>query len=261
MGMTRTLSLGLTQALHLTLKKIQPMAAQTVDLLTATGRVLAERIVAKVDVPSIDASLKDGYAVVSGAVARASRSHPVTLEFNGVMAAGGNRDICVTPDTTVRVLTGAKIPTGADAVVAEEFTTVGDKTVTIQIGAEPGRNVLNKGSDVRAGEVVARKETLLTPGLVGLLAAAGHSNVDVTRMPHVALLATGDEVVPPGRPLSEGKRYASNITTLEKGFPVFTALKGKSRLRSMAEAEALAAICEGETKLDAGSIVEAQLLT
>ncbi len=212
--MTRTLPLGLTQAVQMTLEQIRPLGLQSVDLLAATDRILAEDIVAKVDSPSIDASLKDGYAVVSQTVAQASHDQPVKLQSNGVMAAGGDHDIQVTPDSTVRVLTGAKIPPGADAVVAEEFTSANKETITIQIDAEPGRNILFKGSDVRAGEVMAQKGTLLTPGLIGLLAAAGHSKVSVVRSPHVAMLATGDEVVAPGQPLPEGKLYASNITTL-----------------------------------------------
>ncbi len=214
MGMTRTLPLGLAQAVQMTLEQIRPLGSESVELLPATDRILAEDILAKVDSPSIDASLKDGYAVVSKQVAHATRERPVRLQPAGVMAAGGTHDIRVTSENTVRVLTGAKIPPGADAVVAEEYTMAEREIIAIQIDAEPGRNILFRGSDVKTGEVVAQKGTLLAPGLIGLLAAAGHSRVAVVRSPHVAMLATGDEVVAPGQPLPEGKLYASNITTL-----------------------------------------------
>jgi molybdopterin molybdotransferase len=204
----------LEQALQLTLEWIHPLAAEHVEIVEGSDRILAQDIISKVDSPSIDASLKDGYAVISRQVASATENTPVQLELIGCIAAGDGADIRVRPDTTVRVLTGAKIPPGADAVVAEEFVVVRDNRVTVQIDAEPGRNILPKSSDVACGQIVARKGTPLGPGLVGLLAAAGHSRVDVFRRPVVALIATGDEVVAPGKPLPDGKLYASNVATL-----------------------------------------------
>lgn len=212
--MVRTLPVGLDQALKLTLEGVRPLPVERVELLEGLNRVLAQDVTAKVDSPSIDASLKDGYAVISSQVDGASKENPVRLELIGRMAAGGSDDLRVRPGTTVRVLTGAKIPQGANAIVAEEFVVADNASVLVQIDAEPGRNILPKSSDVARGQTVARRGTLLTPGLVGLLAAAGHSHVDVVRRPEVAIIATGDEVVAPGRPLPEGKLYASNITTL-----------------------------------------------
>jgi molybdopterin molybdotransferase len=210
----RTLPLGLGQALKLTLDGVDPLPLERVELLEGLNRALAKDVVAMVDSPSIDASLKDGYAVISGQVDGASKESPVRLELIGSMAAGGSDDLQVRPDTTVRVLTGAKIPHGANAVVAEEYVVADNKSVLVQIDAEPGRNILPKSCDVARGQTVARRGTPLTPGLVGLLAAAGHSHVEVVRRPEVAIIATGDEVVAPGRPLPDGKLYASNITTL-----------------------------------------------
>jgi molybdopterin molybdotransferase len=205
---------GLDQALKLTLEGVRPLSVERVELLEGLNRVLAQDVSARVDSPSIDASLKDGYAVISSQVDGASKETPVRLELIGSMAAGGSDDLRVRPDTTVRILTGAKIPRGANAVVAEEFVVAENTSVLVQIDAEPGRNILPKSSDVARGQTVARRGTLLTPGLVGLLAAAGHSHVEVVRRPEVAIIATGDEVVAPGRPLPDGKLYASNITTL-----------------------------------------------
>jgi molybdopterin molybdotransferase len=212
--MHRQLPLGLDQALQMTLESIGPLAVEDVSLLDSLGRALAADVHAKVDSPSVDASLKDGYAVRSQQVEGASKEHPVNLRLVGYQAAGGTEDVEVLPGTTVRVLTGAKIPSGADAVVAEEFATATEELITFFRDAEPGRNILPKSSDVASGKVVAHRGTVVTPGLVGLLAAAGHDRLSVVRCPDVAIIATGDEVVAPGQPLPEGKLFASNITTL-----------------------------------------------
>ncbi|MGD9878051.1 molybdopterin molybdotransferase MoeA [Desulfococcus sp.] len=208
------LAIGLEEALGMTLDRVVPLAAETVALIEGVDRVVSHDLAALVDSPSVDASLKDGYAVLSEEVAAASAEHPVRLSVTGMMAAGEKQDIRVVPGTTVRVLTGAKIPTGADAVVSEEFVRIEGREVLVGTFAEIGRNILARGSDVGRGKVVARKGSRLTPGMVGMLAAAGHSSVSVIRTPMVGILATGDEVVAPGQPLPEGKLYASNITTL-----------------------------------------------
>lgn len=212
--MVRILPVGLDEAQKLTLEYVQPLPIERLELLEGLNCAVAAPHKALVDSPSIDASMKDGYAVISREVADASKDTPVRLELTGHMAAGGNQDVHVTPGATVRVLTGAKIPPGADAVVAEEFVRVDEKGVTVFIDAEPGRNVLPRGSDVAVGQTIADAGQLLTPGLAGLLAAAGHRRVDVVRSPRVAIIATGDEVVALGAPLPEGKLYASNMITL-----------------------------------------------
>lgn len=212
--MVRTLPLGLDEALKMTLDRIQPLPVEDVALLDGLDRALAADVYARVDSPSIHASLKDGYAVISSQVAGASRERPVRLKLAGWVAAGGRLDAVVSRDTTVRVLTGARIPEGADAVVAEEFTTAAADMISFYKDAEPGRNILPKSSDVAMDQIVARRGQRLSPGLVGLLAAAGHDRLRVVRQPNVAIVATGDEVVAPGQPLPEGKLFASNITTL-----------------------------------------------
>ncbi len=208
------LAVGLEEALEMTLARIAPLGWETVDLHESVDRVASEDVASMVDSPSVDASLKDGYAVLSREVAEASSERPVRLSLAGIAAAGGRQDVRVAPGTAVRVLTGAKIPDGADAVVSEEFVTVDGEAVHVGIFAEPGRNILARGSDVARGKTVVEKGGRLTPGMVGILAAAGHSRVPVFRTPRVGILATGDEVVAPGKPLPEGKLYASNITTL-----------------------------------------------
>jgi molybdopterin molybdotransferase len=212
--MIRTLPLGLEDALKLTLEQTHPLAAIRVELLDGLNLALSEDTLAKVDSPSIDASLKDGYAVISSEVQGATRECPVRLKLAGKVFAGDNQETRVARGTAVRVLTGAKVPPGANAVVSEEYTTTEEDGVMICIDAEPGRNILPKGTDVAVGRIVAEKGRLVTPGLAGIMAAAGHKHVTVVRSPLVAIIATGNEVVAPGQPLPEGKLYASNMTTL-----------------------------------------------
>lgn len=211
--MTREL-IGYSEALSLTLGNISSLDRETVGLSECQDRVAACDLNALVDSPSVDASLKDGFAVCSSDIEDASNENPVTLQLLGTAAAGtpfagSMRNMCA-----VRILTGGKIPHGADAVVAEEFTTIDGDTVIVTSHSEAGRNIFLRGKDVTSGECLVRRGTRLSPGLVGILAAAGHNGVPVFQRPRVAMIATGDEVVMPGRPLPEGKVHASNLATL-----------------------------------------------
>ena len=203
-----------TRALQLTLDSISPLDSEVVPVLQLPGRVAARDLYALVDSPSIDASLKDGYAIRSGDIAHASSENPVRLRLIGAVSAGGRFEGEVVPGSAVRILSGARIPSGAEAVVSEEFTHNDGDWVTVATHAEPGRNILRKGSDVCAGQFMVSAGTFLRPAQVGLLAAAGHSQVPVVRRPRVAIIATGDEVVAPGEALPEGKLFASNLITL-----------------------------------------------
>lgn len=212
--MTEGLTIGLDEALKMTLERIIPLESEAIDLLESVDRIAAEECFAEIDSPSVDASLKDGYAVLSGDVACAAPENPIRLKLLGCQTAGGRQDLRVEPGTTVQVLTGAKIPEGANAVVSGEFAYPDDDHILFVNDAEPGRNILARGSDVSAGKSIVKAGQRLTPGMTGLLAAAGHGRVKVFRVPLVAVAATGDEIVAPGHPLPEGKLYASNITTV-----------------------------------------------
>jgi molybdopterin molybdotransferase len=161
----------------------------------------------------MDSSRKDGYAVLSHEVADATAENPVRLRVLGSMTAGGEKDFQIRPGTAVRVLTGARIPTGANAVVSEEFVKKRNHDVLIENSAEP-KNILPRGGDVAFGKCILRTGQKISPGLAGLLAVAGHSMVPVFRNPVVGIIGTGDEIVEPGNHLAEGKLYASNIITL-----------------------------------------------
>ena len=208
------MSLGLQEALRLTLESIKPLPVESVELIESLDRTTAADLYALVDSPSMDASLKDGYAVLSSEVAAATPEKPVRLRRAGYLAAGEENHLELKPGTTVRVLTGACIPAGANAVVAEEFVKPEGNDVLVTIFAEPGRNILPRGSDVAFQKCIIRSGRQISPGIVGLLAAAGHSMVPVFKKPTVGIVGTGDEIVAPGDSITEGKLYASNLMTL-----------------------------------------------
>ncbi len=174
----------------------------------------ASDLYALVDSPSMDVSRKDGYAVLSREITDASAARPARLRLSGSAAAGGEKRLSLRAGTTARVLTGARIPAGADAVVAEEFTRQQDGYVLIEEPVKKGKNVLPRGGDVHSGTRILTPGQKISPAVAGLLAAAGHSVVPVFGSPVVGIIGTGDEIVEPGRPLTEGKLYASNIVTL-----------------------------------------------
>jgi molybdopterin molybdotransferase len=210
----KKLSLGLGKALSITLEHIKPLAVENLKLAESTDRVAASDLYALVDSPSVDSSLKDGYAVVSHDIADATPEMPVRLKLAGHLAAGGKKDIELKSGTTIRVLTGARIPAGADAVVSEEFTKPEGNDVLVMNFAEPGRNIQPRGRDVESRSCIIKQGQQISPGIIGLIAAAGHSMVPVFKKPTIAIIGTGDEIVLPGDPLAEGKLFASNIVTI-----------------------------------------------
>ena len=202
------------EAYELTINNIHPLPAELVTLLDATGRVAAQDLRAQVDAPTVNVSLKDGYAVHPQDVAQATAESPVRLTVLGTIAAGGEWRTEIGHGQTARILSGAPVPEQLGSVLAEEFTRRDGEQVLAFSHAASGRNILWKGSDVRKGDVLVKAGETLRPTLVGLLAAGGYEHVPVVRQPKVHILATGDEVLAPGEPLLEGKLYASNLVTL-----------------------------------------------
>ena len=182
-----------------------------VDIGKSLKRVTARSVKAEVDSPSVDSSIKDGYAVISSDVAHASPSRPIELKISGVAGAGTQSKRVILHGTAIRILSGAMIPEGADAVLADEFAEEDSGLVRAFADAHRGRNILYRGTDVSLGETLAESGSELTPGLIGLLVAGGVSKVPVFSRPRIALLATGDEVLLPGKPIKRGKLYASNV--------------------------------------------------
>ncbi len=203
--------IGFAQALDLARKNISTLGHETVPTSELVGRVCAEDAIALIDYPSTDSSLKDGYAVVSREVAHADEENPVVLKVTGILGAGDPCHLAVTPGHTVRVLSGASIPGGADAVLAEEFAREEIEEIKAFACAERGRNILVKGSEISEGELLVSAGEVLTPAKISLAVAGGIEGVSVFRRPTVGLLATGDEVMLPGRRPEKGKLFASNL--------------------------------------------------
>ena len=206
--------IGFKEALDLTLANVHKGPTETLPLNRLTGRILAENIISLVDCPSLSSSRKDGYAVQSSDLAGASAENPVSLKVVGCLAAGETSGLNITKGQAVRITTGAPLPDGADAVLSEEFCLRTEDIISAINTAESGRNIQARGKDIRRKEPVAGKGSRLTPPLIGLLAAAGHESANVYSLPRVAVIATGDEVVAPGKPLPAGKLYASNMVEI-----------------------------------------------
>jgi molybdenum cofactor synthesis domain-containing protein len=190
---------------------VEPAAAEEVPIEEALGRILAEDVLARDSLPPWDDSAMDGYAVRSADVAGATGSHPIVLRVTGEVAAGHAATTEVTPGTAQRVLTGAPMPPGADAVVRVEDTDAAAGVaelpgrVAIRVAVGAGTAVRTAGSDVRAGDPVLGTGSSIAPRHVAALVAGGRALVRVYARPRVAVLATGDELVPPGVPLDTAR--------------------------------------------------------
>jgi molybdopterin molybdotransferase len=203
--------IGFTEALELTLANVSAVGSEKIPLLSAVGRILAEEVKATVDSPSVSTSRKDGYAVLPEDLRSASPATPVRLKLVGSLSAGEMRPVGIRSGEALRVTTGALIREANLSVISEEFCRLDGETIACLNTAEPGRNILQRGTDVRCGDIVAASGARLSPPLLGLIAAAGHAAVQVGQVPRTAVIATGDEVVAPGEPLPPGKLYASNM--------------------------------------------------
>jgi molybdopterin molybdotransferase len=205
--------ISLEQA-HQEIRKLQPLKPVVMSLDDALGRVCAEDVYALASCPSIDSSLKDGFAVIASEIDNASDASPVELAVVGALVAGDDSDsVLVKKGQAVRIMTGAPVPAGATSVVASEFTEVIGDTLIVRADAKVGRNILSKGSDVRRGELVALKGTVLRPAHLGLLASAGLGSLLCFPLVKVAITATGSELVWPGEDITPGKVAASNMVT------------------------------------------------
>ena len=188
--------LGVGEATALILDGVAPLPAEQVRLPDAMGRVLAGDVVAPRDLPPWRNASMDGYAVLAADIAGASPAVPVTLAVVDEIPAGALPRRAIGRGEAARIMTGAPLPEGADTVVRVEDTDRGRTTVAVADSRDAGANIRPRGEDSRAGDVAVATGTLVTPGVLGLLAAVGAASVAVHRRPRVAMLSAGDELVP-----------------------------------------------------------------
>jgi molybdopterin molybdotransferase len=206
--------LTVAQARDRILARIAALDSETVALTSARGRVLAEEVRSERDVPPFANSAMDGYAVRAHDVAQASAAQPVRLRVLGEIRAGAPPPGAVQPQTALRIMTGAMIPEGSDAVVRVEDTAEHDGTVDVRVPVAAGTSLRGAGSDLRRGDLLATAGRVVTPGLIGVLASAGHVAVHCIRRPRVLVLTTGDELREPGEVLGPGQITNTNRYTL-----------------------------------------------
>ncbi|MEV5413186.1 gephyrin-like molybdotransferase Glp [Thermopolyspora sp. NPDC052614] len=192
------------------LSTVRAPAPLELDLDQALGTTLAENVASPVALPPFDNSAMDGYAVRTQDVAGASEARPVTLPVMDDVAAGDGATYAVGRGMTARIMTGAPMPGGADAVVPVEWTDGGKVRVEIRRAPEVGYAIRRSGEDVRPGQVVVPAGTRIGPAQLGILAGVGRRRVRVVPRPRVVVMSTGSELVPPGSPLTPGKIYESN---------------------------------------------------
>ncbi|GEL96069.1 molybdopterin molybdotransferase MoeA [Cellulomonas composti] len=211
---------GLDEHRAATLALAAPLPAVEVGLLDALGLVLAADVVTDEVLPRWDNSAMDGYAALAADVARAAPDAPVALRVVGDLAAGSADEPTVVAGTAVRIMTGAPVPPGADAVLPVELTRPADPRVGAwaEVGGvveavqrvEPGANVRRAGEDAAPGDLVLTAGALVGPAHVAAAASVGRATLVVHRRPRIAVISTGDELVAPGEPLPRGRIPDSN---------------------------------------------------
>lgn len=210
------------EALQKILSCIEVLEPETKPILDCLGQVLAEDIRSTIDIPPLDNSAMDGYAVKAEDMRGASEASPKILSVTGKIAAGSMPRGEVKRGSAIRIMTGAPLPQGADAVVPFEDTDEVARKAShrdlSQIGilreVREGTNIRRKGEDIAKGSLVLKKGTVLRPAETGVLASLGHPAVAVIRRPIVSILATGDELTDIDQPLPAGKIYNSNTYTI-----------------------------------------------
>ncbi len=189
---------------------IEPLAPYDQPLLEAIGLPVCETVSAAIDLPSFDNSAMDGYAVYAEDVASATTEEPVHLPVVGELAAGQSQLIALSPGTSVRIMTGAPMPQGADAVVPVEWTDGGVASVRVDRSPEVDQHVRHRGEDVRAGDLVIEEGTILGPRQLGLLASVGRDQVRSRPRPRVVVMSTGAELREPGTALGHDSIFDTN---------------------------------------------------
>jgi molybdopterin molybdotransferase len=211
--------ISVDQALKKVLEHVETLEAEERPILDCLGQVLAEDVFSAINIPPLDNSAMDGYAVRAADTRGASHESPRILRVVDTVAAGAVARLGVEPGTAIRIMTGAPIPEGADGVVRFEDTDESERggnsaETGVMIEVKPGAEIRRAGEDIAAGSLVLSKGTVLRASEIGVLASLGCGKAKVIRRPVVAILSTGDEIADIARPLSGGKIYNSNSYSL-----------------------------------------------
>jgi molybdopterin molybdotransferase len=206
--------ISVSKAREIILSSVGTVDTQNVSLLASLGMVLAEDVQSDIDIPPFDNSAMDGYALISEDVKGASDDEPVSLLVIQDLPAGYVARANVEKGKAIRIMTGAPLPPGADAVVPVELTRAEGERVLVTREVRAEENVRRAGEDIHGGETVLRKGTKVGPAELGMLASLGRAHVAVFRRPVVGIISTGDELIPVEEELQPGKIRDSNSYTL-----------------------------------------------
>ena len=209
-------------AVEKVLDNVDELGFETKKLLHALNYVCYQDVIGTINVPPVNNSAMDGYAVKSRDVKQASVHNPIDLEVVGIISAGQIQSTKVIDNSAVRIMTGASIPEGADAVIPFEDTTdveedrvsLKNKVIRINKPVKYWNNIRDAGEDVKKGDVLITKGKLVSAADIGVLASQGLNKVKVVKRPKVAILATGNELLSPGEVFERGKIYDSNTQAI-----------------------------------------------
>lgn len=202
---------ALEEAQRIMLDTAAVTETEDIDLMDSVNRVLAEDIYAGIDLPPFDRSPLDGYALRSDDTKNSTKTNPARLQIIAEVAAGYTTGKKLEPGTAIKVLTGAPIPSGADVVIKYEDTVEANGEVLIFAPLKENSNLVWAGEDVKKGEKLIEKGTVVTYGEIGMIAAQGKPTIKVYKKPEVAIISTGDELAEVGETLGPGKIYNSNL--------------------------------------------------
>lgn len=206
--------ISVEEALSVILSQIREMGTERVDIMSSLGRVIAEDVYAKRDNPPWDNSAMDGYAVRHEDIKGATRENPAALKVIESLPAGYVAKKQIGKGEAIRIMTGAPIPRGTDAVVMVEDTEKDGENVKVFRETPLGENIRGAGEDIKAGELVVPNGALIRPAEVGIIATCGKAYISIYQRPRVAVISTGDELVDVDEDFTEGKILSSNSYTL-----------------------------------------------
>ncbi|SVC23679.1 uncharacterized protein METZ01_LOCUS276533, partial [marine metagenome] len=198
-------------AVEKVLSNVNKLEFETKNTLQALNHVCFENVIADIDIPPVNNSSMDGYAVKSNDVKGASLDKPVDLSVIGTISAGQIPDVEVVGNSAVKIMTGASIPQGANAVIPfEDIVTTKNEGIRVFAPVDHWNNIRDAGEDIKRGNVLIQKDKLISAADIGVMASQGLSKIKVVKKPVVAILATGNELMLTGEVLEKGKIYDSN---------------------------------------------------